>query len=119
MSNSKKDSLLEGAKHLASGSRADYQKKSRRKRQTLSMDQRLQKLYDEREPGRVYTLDEIGSTMGVTRERIRQIEQKALQKFYKRWTQVMKKDGVTIEEVIETIRFGNKNNREEDSVDES
>jgi len=33
--------------------------------------------------GREYTLEEIGKEYGVTRERIRQIEQKALQKLIK------------------------------------
>lgn len=108
MSDSKEDSLLEGAKSLASGSRADYQKKSRRKRDALSVDERLRKFAEEADPGRVYTLDEIGSVMGVTRERVRQIEQRALQKFYFHIKKVMKDDDVTVEQMFDTIRKANK-----------
>ena len=108
MLDSKEDSLLEGAKSLASGSREAYQRKARNKREALSVDERLRKFAEEADPGRVYTLDEIGSVMGVTRERVRQIEQRALQKFYFHIKKVMKEDNITVEQMFDTVRKANR-----------
>ena len=104
MSQSKKESLLEGAKSISQGKKVRKKRRGSQKRRALSMDERLRKFYEESEPGRVYTLDEIGTAMGVTRERIRQIEQKALQKFYRHWTRIMKDDDVTVDQMFSIIR---------------
>lgn len=43
--------------------------------------------------GRTYTLNEISIVMGVTRERVRQIQQKALQKMYAKMSTMARKEG--------------------------
>jgi hypothetical protein len=43
--------------------------------------------------GRTYTLNEISIVMGVTRERVRQIQQKALQKMYAKMSAMARKEG--------------------------
>lgn len=64
---------------------------------------RLRKFAEKAEPGRNYTLHEIAVAMGVTRERVRQIQQKAMMKLHKRFKQVFKAEGLTPEEVMETL----------------
>lgn len=67
-------------------------------------DQRLQKFADNAEPGRSYTLDEIAVQMGVTRERVRQIEQKALMRLYPKLKKVFKDDGISVEDAVSMIQ---------------
>ena len=62
-------------------------------------DARLQRLYDEAEPGEEFTLDRIARAMGVTRERVRQIEAKALRTFRFRLGLMLKRDGIDPEEM--------------------
>jgi hypothetical protein len=62
-------------------------------------DVRLRKFAEEAEPGKCYTLEEIAEAMGVTRERVRQIEFKALRKLRHRLGLIMKKDGIDPEEL--------------------
>tara|TARA_Y100001963_G_scaffold54728_1_gene76584 strand:- start:14453 stop:14680 length:228 start_codon:yes stop_codon:yes gene_type:complete len=62
-------------------------------------DVRLQRLYDEAAPGETHTLDRIATAMGVTRERVRQIEAKALRTFRSRLWRLLKADGITEEEM--------------------
>tara|TARA_Y100000114_G_C11751480_1_gene324551 strand:- start:371 stop:769 length:399 start_codon:yes stop_codon:yes gene_type:complete len=61
-------------------------------------DTRLRKFYEEAEPGRSYTLKEIAEAMGVTRERVRQIEEMALRKFGRRFRQILKRENIDPEE---------------------
>jgi len=51
------------------------------------------------EPERVYTLQEIAEVMEVSRERVRQIQDKALRKFRRRLWSMLKTDGFTEEEL--------------------
>ena len=62
-------------------------------------DVRLRKFAENAQPGRCYTLEEIAEAMGVTRERVRQIEFKALRKVRHRLSLIMKKDGIDTEEL--------------------
>jgi len=47
------------------------------------------------EPGRAYTLEEIGAVMGCTRERVRQIEMRALRTVRRRLQIEMKNNGIS------------------------
>ena len=62
-------------------------------------DARLRKFAESAQPGRCYTLEEIAEAMGVTRERVRQIEFKALRKVRHRLGLLFKKDGIDPEEL--------------------
>lgn len=62
-------------------------------------DARLQRMYDEAKPGEEFTLDRIARAMGVTRERVRQIEAKALRKFRFRLGLILKRDGIDPDEM--------------------
>jgi hypothetical protein len=57
-------------------------------------DTRLRKFYEKAEPNTSHTLEEIAQAMGVTRERVRQIEDGAIRKFRRRFSQVLKSDGI-------------------------
>jgi DNA-directed RNA polymerase sigma subunit (sigma70/sigma32) len=61
-------------------------------------DTRLRKFTAMAEPDRTYTLSEIADAMGVTRERVRQIEEQALRTFGRRFKQILKSDGLDMEE---------------------
>lgn len=63
-------------------------------------DTRLRKFYEQAEPGRCYTLDEISKGMGVTSERVRQIEDMAIRKFRRRLGQILKSDGIEITDLL-------------------
>ena len=60
----------------------------------------LQKFYDNAEPNTCYTLEEIAQGIGVTRERVRQIEADALKKFRRRFAQMLKSDGIDPKELF-------------------
>lgn len=45
-------------------------------------------------PNRIWTLQEIGEAVGITRERIRQIEFEALKKFRWHYNRMCKEDGI-------------------------
>lgn len=62
-------------------------------------DSRLRKFAENAQPGRSYTLEEIADAMGVTRERVRQIEFQALKKLRHRLGLLIKKDGIDPEEL--------------------
>lgn len=62
-------------------------------------DARLRKFAENAEHGRCYTLEEIAEAMGVTRERVRQIEFQALRKVRHRLGLIIKKDGIDPEEL--------------------
>ena len=62
-------------------------------------DQRLREMYDNSKPGEEHTLDQIAKVMGVTRERVRQIEAAAMRKFYRRFSLMMKQDNISLDEL--------------------
>ena len=49
-------------------------------------------------PGQTYTLQEIAEVMGVSRERVRQIQDQALRKVYFHLSKMARADGVDLEE---------------------
>jgi hypothetical protein len=61
-------------------------------------DSKLRK-YMETAPARPHTLEEIAQVMGITRERVRQIEAQALRKLHGRLWSILKADGITREEM--------------------
>lgn len=62
-------------------------------------DTRLRKFYEQAEPQTSYTLEEIANAMGVTKERVRQIEAQALRKFRRRFQQFIKNEGIDFAEL--------------------
>ena len=48
----------------------------------------------------MHTLDEISKGMGVTSERVRQIEDMAIRKFRRRLGQILKSDGIEITDLL-------------------
>lgn len=61
-------------------------------------DTKLRK-YMETAPARPHTLEEIGNIMGITRERVRQIEAQGLRKVRNRLWKILKADGYSEEEL--------------------
>ena len=62
---------------------------------------KLRKFHAKAEPGRCYTLNEIAVAMGITRERVRQIEARALRKLYSRLGQVFKDENIEPHEAMD------------------
>lgn len=62
-------------------------------------DTRLRKFYEQAEPQTPHTLEEIADAMGVTKERVRQIESQALRKFRRRFQQFIKNEGIDFAEL--------------------
>jgi hypothetical protein len=60
-------------------------------------------------PGECYTLDDIAKTIGVTRERVRQIEFKAIKKVYPKFKKIFKDDGISFEDALQTLRAPHDN----------
>lgn len=54
--------------------------------------------------GRTYTLEEVGNVMGVTRERVRQIEEHALRKMWRLIRGLNMRDELTQEDWLKGIR---------------
>lgn len=69
--------------------------------------------YYDPEEGRPYTLEEIGNVMGVTRERIRQIEEHALRKLWRYFDIMSKREGMKQTDWMEIL---NASHKEEDTV---
>ena len=72
------------------------------KRRTLA-DRRLKSFAERAEPGRCHTLNEIATVMGITRERVRQIEMRAKKRFRDRLSRLLKAEGVTPEDVADML----------------
>ncbi len=66
-------------------------------------DKALRKMAADAEPGIEHTLEEIATTMGISRERVRQIEQKAKKNFRNRLTILLKSEGVTPEDIAAVL----------------
>ena len=62
---------------------------------------KLRKFYKKAEPGKCYTLNEIAVAMGITRERVRQIEARALKKLYSRLWQLFKDENIQPHEAMD------------------
>jgi hypothetical protein len=60
-------------------------------------------------PGKCYTLEQIAQTIGVTRERVRQIEFTAIKRVFPKFNKIFKDDGISLEEVLQTLRAPHDN----------
>jgi len=56
---------------------------------------------------RTYTLEEVGTIMGVTRERVRQIEEAGIRKMWRAFDIMCKREGVSKEEFMGMLIGGN------------
>lgn len=59
--------------------------------------------YYDAEEGRQYTLEEIGRVMGVTRERIRQIEETALRKMWRALDSMGRRENISPDEWMQIL----------------
>lgn len=75
---------------------------------TKHADGKLKKFARRAEEGRAYTLQEIASVMGVSRERVRQIEAKALRKLHRRLGQILRNEALTPEDAMSMVRNASK-----------
>ena len=82
-------------KHLDSIS---LQSPSLLKTKLTLVDFKLREMVETCEPGTPHTLQQIADYVGVSRERIRQIEEKGLRRLRNMMTQVLKDDNLDIEE---------------------
>jgi hypothetical protein len=62
-----------------------------------------QKHYYDPEEGRQYTLEEIGSAMGVTRERVRQVEEIGLRKMWRAFDSMSRRENITPDEWMQIL----------------
>ena len=69
-------------------------------------DRKLAKFAENAEDGKCYTLHEIAEAMGVTRERVRQIEARALKKLRGRLGQIFRNEDITPEDILEVLARG-------------
>lgn len=76
----------------------------RRERSLIEKDG-SEHIYDPEE-GRVYTLEEVGSVMGVTRERVRQIEEVALRKMWRLIRSINMREDLDESDWIEGVSHG-------------
>lgn len=63
------------------------------------VDIKLRAMVNAAQPGETFTLQEIAEVMGVSRERVRQIQDKALRKVYFHLAKVARADGIDMEEL--------------------
>ena len=66
-------------------------------------------MYDNARPGECFTLDQIAQTIGVTRERVRQIEFTAIKKIFPKLNKIFKDDGISFEDALQTLRVPHDN----------
>ena len=66
-------------------------------------DRKLAKFAEKAEDGKCYTLQETAEAMGVTRERVRQIEARALKKLRGRLGQIFRNEDITPEDILEVL----------------
>lgn len=78
----------------------------RRTSRTTKADRRLRKMAENADPGRSYTLNEIADVMGITRERVRQIEMKALRTFRNRLVLLVKGEDVSPDDLRSMLQSG-------------
>ncbi len=74
------------------------QSPDRSNKKLTMVDLKLRAMVEESEPGRSYTLQEIADVVGVSRERIRQIEDQGLRKLRNKLYKIIKADGLSKEE---------------------
>ena len=77
----------------------DMSRKLRPKERETKADKALRLMALNAEPGRIYTLQEIAEVMDVSRERIRQIQDRALRTFRRRLWALLKAEGYDLEEL--------------------
>ena len=69
------------------------------KKQPSESDLLLTAMYDAASPNEEYTLQEIAEVMGISRERVRQIQEEALKKVYFHLELMMRKDGLHMDDL--------------------
>ena len=107
MSQEKQKDIEKGSKLLSKGVKQKRAKRpGKQNARRLSADEKLAKLAANAEPGKEYTLEEIASVMGITRERVRQIEQKALMRLYPKIKKILSSDGVSADQLYSVLRRG-------------
>ena len=70
-----------------------------RKKQPSESDLLLSAMYDAASPNEEFTLQEIAEVMGISRERVRQIQEEALKKVYFHLELMMRKDGLHMDDL--------------------
>lgn len=100
--------LAEPAGLVVSGANAVKSGPGRQRTRGTKADARLRELAEGAEPGRCYTLQEIAAVMGITRERVRQIEMKALRTFRNRLHVLIKSEGVSPSELVSELVSGHE-----------
>ena len=74
------------------------QSPDRSKKKLTMVDLKLRGMVELSDPGRSYTLQEIADVIGVSRERVRQIEEKGMRKLRNKLYSIIKADGLAREE---------------------
>ena len=74
------------------------QSPDRSEKKLTMVDLKLRALVESAEPGKSYTLQEIAEVIGVSRERVRQIEEQGMRKLRNKLYSIIKSDGVDREE---------------------
>jgi len=81
--------------HLGSIS---LQSPEKSKQKLTMVDLKLRAMVEAAQPGKSYTLQEIADVVGVSRERIRQIEEQGMRKLRNKMFTIMKEDNIDREE---------------------
>ena len=68
--------------------------------QDVEVDRRLREMVLLSKPESTFTYQEIGAVCGLSHERVRQIEQNALNKVGRIWAKMAENDGVDIKDMI-------------------
>ena len=74
------------------------QSPERSKKKLTMVDLKLRAMVESAQPGKAYTLQEIADVVGVSRERIRQIEEQGMRKLRNKMYAIMKDDNIDREE---------------------
>ena len=76
----------------------NLQSPDRSNKKLTMVDLKLRAMVESAEPGKAYTLQEIAEVIGVSRERVRQIEAQGLRRLRNKLYSVIKDDGLAREE---------------------
>ena len=88
---------------LSTSNNMDTHMANRQDRRMTRADKRLSAFAEKAEPGKCHTLNEIAEVMGITRERVRQIEMRAKKNFRNRLGRLLKSEGVTPEDIADML----------------
>jgi len=88
---------------LPTSNHIDAHMATRQDRRMTRADKRLNAFAEKAEPGKCHTLNEIAEVMGITRERVRQIEMRAKKNFRNRLSRLLKAEGVTPEDIADML----------------